>query len=387
MKNIKLFIFTFLLIIIGSCKSDTKYISNDIKFAINGEIIPNAKKNTPPILSDTDNYLKVISSKQIFVDALTNSNSNLKNRIWHIQGLGQIKDSLTFVFIPRDTGFQKIGLCYNENDCIYKWIYVEKYINTDSLDKLSYTNETTIDSSNILTDKNKKGINKNKVKNENNKLKSSNKSTQSSKNNTKKNKPALETFSKAEQDKPVEQDKPAEESINEPVVEDDQEEVVVEKSTVKKVIAESGEDYYDCNVEDQTIGIKENERKNCTAEKKYVKSSKIIIKPKVKIKLESMIVYGTESGKFKFIISGGDDVGIKEKRLLVDKTDTNFGDLDITLLPSVVYTITIKAKKRGQIEPKFEDISSCVTKKTFSNDQLTLKYKDAIILTDLKYCY
>lgn len=356
-KNKILFAFTIFYFLVG-CNSD--YKNNKLIFAINGKIIPNTVNNTPPKMTDTSKFLSVKKSEDIFVDAAFDSNKKFKNLVWHIQGIGKVSDSLTYSFIPIDSGFIKIGLCNNDKDCIYKWVYVEKE-NTNNY--IATKKDTLIDKQIVLGSSSAP-----KIKPETNKPTTNNPTT----NNPITNKP---TTKKPATNKP-ETNKPEDNKLSTDKLSTDK--PATDNTTL---VAESN---FMCNNDNNSIGLTQSEAINSCDKKTYIKPNYLIIKAKRKLRLEGLSVYSDSDGYLKLSVNG-DNENFEPKKTRINKGFSQITLDDWVFEPGNTYQL--KIKQVGHKKVKLFDASSCFDKKEFSNNNISISFKNGLYIFDIKYCY
>jgi len=122
MTKMKFLIYITFFMSLIACSNE---VAVEIDFAINGKIIPNSETTTPPSISERGKYVLVHPNQDIFLHDLIETEKVIENQFWQIPSIGQVKQELTYAFLTKTAGFIRIGLCYTESDCVYKWIYIE----------------------------------------------------------------------------------------------------------------------------------------------------------------------------------------------------------------------------------------------------------------------
>lgn len=131
----------------------------------------------------------------------------------------------------------------------------------------------------------------------------------------------------------------------------------------------------------------------CTVDKGYFNGvSSITLEPSVDMELHTAKMYGNEMGYVDIILSSEDQkqVGVlKRVQILPGQTTIELTELAMTLQAGKVYEMVVSTlPQRSRI---LEDLALLNSNKcvipSYDDNNLTIDYKNAMIMYDIKYCY
>ncbi len=382
--NLLSFFFTLLLFSQIGCKGDL-----DVDFGINGKFIKNSTNNLPPKLLDTTMYLKISKNKSFTIFDLTVPTNKIKSRKWKILGYRNIDDNAKVTLYPTDTGFIKITLCINDDNCINKWIYVN-HVDTD-VDEFS-------DDSDF--DQDKKTENEVKEKSDSFRINY----------NQQPNKQKIFNKDKQQPDTDNKITAPPPDKINEPNFSENNQE---EPENVDKIVSEEPENTEpentsittDQKIEEEINDNEDMDKDIAPATTKaprskqiglsiasrcnngdYVKNSSCTITPKTDLTLLSLYVYASDIGKVTITVTSSDGTNKSIKvNLNSGRTQILLSELYLDMEKGKKYTIYAKAEnERENIVTKLENAKSCA-QSYYSNNDISINFNKSVCFFNIKY--